>query len=219
MFKHVIGIDVSSYQGEMDFNVAKKAGVKVAILRLGYGTVKDTLFEENYKKAREANIDLIGFYHVFYPGYDPIRQADFVNYELTLKKPDIHIFADVEIKSNISKYTYNYRLKTYLNNIKFYRKGIYTRAEFWNSYIGNQYYDWSVYPLWIARYNSVIEHPWETPPKPVSWNDFKIWQYSADGNRQGKNFGASSINIDLNRVRYGYYYLWLARKKLISMYK
>ena len=49
------GIDVSKWQGTIDFNQVKSAGIQFAIIRAGYGkelNQKDPKFEENYSNAK-----------------------------------------------------------------------------------------------------------------------------------------------------------------------
>lgn len=49
------GIDVSKWQGNIDWNRVKASGVDFAILRAGYGSVssqKDPTFEDNYQNAK-----------------------------------------------------------------------------------------------------------------------------------------------------------------------
>jgi len=218
----VTGIDVSLYQGNVDWKKAKDAGVKVAIIRLGIGISKDKKFDENFAGAREAGIDLVSAYHVFYPAYDPLAQANFVNQELQNIKLDFHLYADVEIAASISPLTYSYRLKKYLDAIEYKYKGIYTRGIWWNTnlcyyYKGEYkpYYDWSKYRLWIARYNETITHPWLDDPvklQPAGFKYYQIWQYSADNNGKGLEYGAESWSIDLNRVKKGYYEIWKWKK-------
>jgi hypothetical protein len=49
------GIDVSVWQGAIDFNAVRNSGVDFVIIRAGYGTnSKDKYFEENYRKAKAA---------------------------------------------------------------------------------------------------------------------------------------------------------------------
>ena len=46
------GIDVSSWQGDIDFEKVKQCGIDFVILRAGYGrdvSQKDSFFEQNYK--------------------------------------------------------------------------------------------------------------------------------------------------------------------------
>lgn len=55
------GIDVSVYQGEIDFEKVKAAGKEVVYVRAGYGTSEDERFRENAAAARRAGLRL-GFY-------------------------------------------------------------------------------------------------------------------------------------------------------------
>lgn len=57
----VFGIDISKYQKDMDLNQAKKEGVNFAIIRGMYGNKKDTSFESNYTKAKNAGL-AVGVY-------------------------------------------------------------------------------------------------------------------------------------------------------------
>lgn len=65
------GIDVSKWQGEIDWKKVKAAGIKFAMIRLGYGSSKgdacglDGYFEKNVKNAIAAGID-IGCYFYSY---------------------------------------------------------------------------------------------------------------------------------------------------------
>ena len=55
------GLDVSVWQGEIDFAQVKAAGKTVVYIRAGYGHAEDTRFRENAAKAREAGLKT-GFY-------------------------------------------------------------------------------------------------------------------------------------------------------------
>ena len=65
------GIDVSKWQGEIDWKKVKAAGIKFAMIRLGYGSANgdacglDGYFEKNVKNAIAAGID-IGCYFYSY---------------------------------------------------------------------------------------------------------------------------------------------------------
>ena len=79
--------------------------------------------------------------------------------------------------------------------------GIYTRASFWNPNVASRSL-WGKLRLWIALYNSNVAHPWEglnKQYKPRDWDKPLIWQWSADGNGRGREFGAQSNSIDINR--------------------
>lgn len=56
------GMDVSVWQGEIDFSAAARAGIQVVYIRAGYGEQEDTAFRTHYTQARAAGLH-IGFYH------------------------------------------------------------------------------------------------------------------------------------------------------------
>ena len=51
------GIDVSHWQGSIDFNKVKAFGIDFVILKAGQ-KVKDPMFEEYYEKAKEAGLNV-----------------------------------------------------------------------------------------------------------------------------------------------------------------
>lgn len=62
------GIDVSKYQGQIDFNAVKRAGVEFVIIRAGFGSYisqKDPYFEQNYARAKAAGLK-VGAYWFSY---------------------------------------------------------------------------------------------------------------------------------------------------------
>jgi hypothetical protein len=76
---------------------------------------------------------------------------------------------------------------------------IYTRAEWFNANLYRREL-WSCCGLAVARYCS-LEHPWgDGYCKPKDWDDFLIWQWSADGNGYGPDYGAESDDIDMLRL-------------------
>ena len=53
------GIDVSQYQGNVDFKKVKASGIDFVIIRAGFGKYehqKDPYFEQNYKRAKAAEL-------------------------------------------------------------------------------------------------------------------------------------------------------------------
>ncbi len=57
------GIDVSGYQGNIDFEKVKNDGIEIVYMKSSEGQdYIDSKFEQNYKRAREAGLK-IGFYH------------------------------------------------------------------------------------------------------------------------------------------------------------
>ena len=62
------GIDISTWQENVDYNKLKEQGIEFAIIRTGYGknkSQKDKMFEKHYEGLKNANIK-IGAYHYSY---------------------------------------------------------------------------------------------------------------------------------------------------------
>ena len=62
------GIDVSKWQGDINWEKVRASGVEFAMLRAGFGRCQgqnDTSFERNYREAKKNGI-LVGAYHYSY---------------------------------------------------------------------------------------------------------------------------------------------------------
>jgi len=71
----------------------------------------------------------------------------------------------------------------------------YTSQGWWDPHVLPASF-WKKYPLHVANYTTAA-----VPLIPRDWTDWAIWQWSAGGNRRGPEFGATSPDIDLNRMR------------------
>ena len=97
-------IDVSTHNGSIDFKKVRDAGVENVIIRCGftgYGRShtlnKDARFEENYKKAKEAGLNVGAYYFsVALTEADALREAAFVLSLLNGKQFELPIYYDVE---------------------------------------------------------------------------------------------------------------------------
>lgn len=59
-------IDISYWQGNLDFKKLKSAGINYIILRAGYGTTKDSRFDQYAKACQSVGIKIIGAYWFTY---------------------------------------------------------------------------------------------------------------------------------------------------------
>lgn len=62
------GIDVSTWQGNIDFSKVKAAGIDFVIIRAGYGreiSQKDKYFEQNYKNAKAAGLNVGAYWYSY----------------------------------------------------------------------------------------------------------------------------------------------------------
>lgn len=189
----VKGIDVSKWQGAIDWKKVKAAGIGFAIVRVGDGdTYVDPRFGENWAGTK-ANGILRGTYQFFRPGDDPVKAADLfvnqINAHGGMKDGDLPPVLDVEVQDGVSDATLRANAVKWLERVEQKlgrRPMIYTSPGFWNGVGASS--SFSKYPLWVAH--------WETqcPTMPNSWSGWKFWQTADDGHVNGIS-GAVDTNL------------------------
>ena len=192
------GIDVSSWQEDVDWKKAKNDGVEFAYIRVGYrgyGTgriVLDPYFEQNLKNARAAGIPVgIYFYSCATNKSEAIEEAKFCLNAVSGYKLQLPIVYDIECTdgrmAGLSASTLTANTIAFMNEIKAggYNASYYTYYYFWR----DQMYPSQLkpYELWIAYYSNC------TGDKVVADAPYKAWQYSDEGSVSGV-----SGNVDIN---------------------
>lgn len=175
------GIDVSVYQGDINFEQVKAHGIEVVYIRAGEGSgYIDSRFEQNYEKARNAGMK-IGYYHYVTAvnTEEAARQAEFFYSLIKGKTIDCYPAMDFESFGGLSKAEVNEIARTYietLSRLLGYSAAIYTDVynieTLWDS-------SFSAYPLWVAEYGT------GTPENIGAWDDWSGFQYSDRGNVSG----------------------------------
>ncbi len=204
-------IDVSTWQRDIDASKMLGAGALAMYIKAG-GTDKNTgvsytdwRFRENAEKFSKRIP--CGYYYFFYPHFDGAKQARYFCNLLKSVKWNLPPAVDVEHNPrNVGQARFQTELKEFLDvmEAELGIKGvIYTRATFWNPNVGNP--TWAAdYKLWLAIYSTSLQHPWSNNPnsnfRPRPWNDWWMWQYSADKNGRGAEFGVATSGIDINRI-------------------
>lgn len=175
------GIDVSEYQGNIDFGKVKKDGIQVVYIRSSEGTnYIDSKFEQNYKRARDAGLK-IGFYH--YVTARSVNQAEkeaqFFASVISGKVADCRLAMDFESFGNLNKREINTIGLAFMKKLEELTKkevvlysNAYTASRIWEGEVTN-------YPLWIAQYE-VYE-----PENSGTWNSWAGWQYTDVGRVTG----------------------------------
>jgi GH25 family lysozyme M1 (1,4-beta-N-acetylmuramidase) len=178
------GIDVSVWQGDIDWNAVKADGIQFAMIRCGFGMKNPTQIDDTYYKnmvtARNAGIDC-GVYHYSYAvnANEAVNEAEFVlelveNYSLTYP-----IAFDIEEPSiqNAGKRALTDVCKAFCDRIERagYYCAIYTNPNWLQNYLfANELLD--KYDLWLAQWG--VNNP--------SYS-CGMWQYSDSGIVSGIN--------------------------------
>ena len=211
MSDYVLGVDVSKWQGDMDWEKCADAGAKFAFIRAG--SINNVTGEcyTDYHFERNASLASdhfpVGFYWYFRPNHDPIKQADYfcnlIEEELWTLPPVI----DLETSGGLSPAQVTDSAARFALHIYEHLEVLpllYSRGYWLNqNTIPDDFM--KMLDLWIARYTSkgkpwgnILPYPDLPGIKPRDYDTWLFWQWSADGNGRGAEFGASSRSIDLN---------------------
>ena len=171
------GIDVSSWQREIDFKKVKQDGIEIVYIKSSEGfTLVDPYFERNYKNAK-ANGLKVGFYHYVTARNveQAIRQARFFVSNIEGKNPDCKLAMDFESFGTLSINEINQIALAFMKELEYLSgkeaiiySNTYTAREIFDSNLTN-------YPLWVAQYG-VSE-----PTKNGKWTSWAGWQYTSMG--------------------------------------
>ena len=177
------GVDVSYYQGTVNWASVKSAGKAFALIRVSDGTnTPDPQFATNWSKARAAGLT-VGAYQFFRPSQDATAQADLMVSKLTtagFAATDIPPVIDVEVTEGLASSTILSRVNTWLARVFFNATAtteIYTSPGFWSG-LGNPTPSPLPY-LWDAHWGA------SCPTLPPAWGRLRFWQYNDSGSVSG----------------------------------
>ena len=175
----VAGIDVSSYQGEIDWKQVKTAGVTFAFARAADGTaLVDERFADNYKRMKRAGVRR-GAYQVFRASVDPKEQANlFIKLVHRIGRPDLPLVADVETADGQDPETLRTALRKWLRHVekRTRRRPIIYTSPSMSETLGKRF---GRYHLWVAHYEV------DCPTLPEGWRRWTFWQHSSKGQLLG----------------------------------
>ncbi len=183
------GIDVSYYQGTIDWAKVKNAGVEFAFVRVSDGLANiDSKFTQNWSGSRAAGV-IRGAYQFFRPNLDAAAQANlFVQKVGKLAADDLPPVIDVEATGSQSAATIAAKVRIWIDIVEAAtgkKPIIYTGYYFWRDSVGDATFPG--YPLWVAAY---VNH---CPDLPSGWDTWSFWQTSSTGQIAG-----IAGNVDIN---------------------
>jgi lysozyme len=175
------GIDVSVWQGAIDFNAVRNSGVDFVIIRAGYGTnSKDKYFEENYRNAKAAGLHIGAYWYSYADSFSEAEQeAEMFLSVLAGKQFDYPVFLDMEEKKQIEAGTdfCSGLIKTFCDRLEAagYFAGFYTSASFAGSVVTDAVR--KRYCYWCAQWADACSYE----------GSCGIWQHSSNGSVPGIN--------------------------------
>lgn len=183
------GIDISEFQGEIDFEEVRRSGIDAVYIRVGAGEYTDEYFAENYERAKAAGLK-IGFYHYVTARSveEGRRQARFFASLAAGREPDMRLAMDFEYFGSLSVSQINAISEAYLDELTALTK----REAVIYSDLSNARNIFSralaeKYPLWAAQYGA------DEPSANGKWREWVGFQYTDEG-RVGGIYG----NVDRN---------------------
>ena len=187
----VKGIDVSYYQGTIDWARVRADGVEFAFSRIsdGLNTI-DSKFAANWAGSKAAGV-LRGAYQYFRPSQDALAQADLFLEKLgPLGADDLPPVIDVEADGGLSPSQVAAKVRIWIDRVEAAtgrRPIIYTGFYFWRDSVGSA--DFLPSPLWHAQYTTAA-----CPNIAAPWTDWALWQFTDSGRVAG-----ITGNVDVNR--------------------
>jgi len=199
---YIPGVDVSVWQGKMNWQKCKAAGAKYGFIRATVGAdYTDLQYKNNLKGLCGVDIP-ISAYHVVvsrYGGKPVTADANMDNFldALDGRKSDFPVILDCELTNGDNPRHITSVIEGCIRILEDngHEVMIYTGAWWWDGNVMPAD-KWCNYPLHVANYTTAAE-----PYMPRDWAEWAVWQHSADGNGLGKRYGADSDDIDLNRMR------------------
>ena len=189
----VRGIDVSSYQGEIDWNVLSSQDIDFVFIKATEGSgFADKNFDYNYNEAIKTRLR-VGAYHFF--SYESSGETQADNFIKTVEKTENMLppVVDLEFYGNYEKNppnreTVSVELQKCLDRLEEYyemKPIIYATSRSYSRYLSGEYEN---YDIWIRSMISV--------PNFRDGRKWTFWQYSDKGELNGYN--GEEKYIDMN---------------------
>ena len=200
---YMLGLDVSKWNGNINWKAVKKANIDFVIIRAGYGTgYVDPYFKKNIESAIKNNL-MVGIYWFSYAHSYQGAKLEAEKCYKTIKPYkkyfNLPVFWDFEYDSvnvanrkgyHISKKLASGMADTFCTTIKNkgFRAGIYTNIDYANNYFSRKVL--AKYHTWIAQWTSTCTYK----------EHYVIWQCTDNFRINGKKFDLNKLYI--NRYKY-----------------
>ncbi|UVI32990.1 glycoside hydrolase family 25 protein [Paenibacillus spongiae] len=192
--ENVKGIDVSHWEGDIDWSKVRSEEVQFAYIKASENTTSiDPNFSKNIEEAKKAGL-LVGAYHFARPEkYSAEDEAKHFVKLLKSNPTDLMPVLDLESPKDPNKISVSDLVQWVRTFVDYVKKEtgrqvmLYTGNWFIDLYQQFQY-DLSDLPIWIANYGNI-----SAPPDGGGWTQWTVWQYTENGKVDGID-----DNVDLN---------------------
>ena len=192
------GVDVSYYQGNIDWKQVKESGIEFAIIRIGYRgygkegkMAEDKMAYQNLKGALNAGLKVgVYFFSQATTVEEALEEADFVlkrikDYDITM--PVVFDWEYISEEARTAHVDARTLTDCYLAFCGKIREAGYTPMAYFNTYQSRQLMyltELEEYPFWLALYSSRMTFPYR----------IEMWQYTPYGRVPGIQ-GEVDINL------------------------
>ncbi len=177
------GIDVSGWQGNIDYSEVASSGIEIVYMKASEGTsFVDPYFNQNYTNAK-ANGLKVGFYHYLTArsNSEAVAEANFFVSTISGMIPDCRLAMDFESFGSLSAEEINEIGLTFMQTVESLsgkEMVIYSDTSNASNIFGGGLTN---YPLWVAQYEV------EEPTPNGNWDSWVGWQYTDAGEISGIN--------------------------------
>ena len=183
------GIDVSHFQGVIDWTTVAAAGIDFAFIKATEGLDDvDPRFRQNWQESGAAGL-LRGAYHFLHPNLDAAKQAAHFLSVVSLDEDALPPALDVEVTNGVGPAALTACVQTWLDTVAaavHCKPVVYTDPWFWRENVAANL---DTYPLWLACYAA-------QPELPPGWQCWTFWQHS-----QGGRVAGIAGLVDLDRCQ------------------
>lgn len=186
-----LGIDVSKWQGKINFEAVRDAGCQFVIMRIGHGRngmEMDEYYRSNMAGAKAAGLDVGVYFYSTANTEKAVRQeARWIAENLKGEKLDFPVVFDWESFSNFQKYgmsihDLNMLFEAFADELQ--KQGYSAMLYGSKNYLQNFWYPQKKYPVWLAHYTDQTDY----------LGDYAIWQMSCRGRIPGI---AGDVDLDI----------------------
>lgn len=164
------GIDVSGYQGNINFKTVKESGVEFVIVKAGYSTSTVPTWETNFANAKNNGLKVGAYWYSYAKTIeDGVKEAKAFIKALKGKQLDFPVYLDLEERSqfNMGKAFCTRLVENFCGELEKagYYAGVYCSTYWYTNFVEERVRE--KYPAWIADYRGECYYK----------GTYGIWQY------------------------------------------